>query len=61
LQDTKFRDHIIPANTPIEIFIYGIHHSSKNWENPEKFIPERFENEQTNPYAWLGFGNGIRS
>ncbi|GBC01637.1 hypothetical protein RclHR1_04270015 [Rhizophagus clarus] len=59
-QDIKFRDHVIPAKTPIVLFIYGIHHSSKNWKEPEKFIPERFENEKHN-HAWLSFGGGNRS
>ncbi|PKC10982.1 hypothetical protein RhiirA5_374220 [Rhizophagus irregularis] len=31
-----------------------------NWEDPEKFIPERFENEKHDHYAWLSFGGGNR-
>jgi cytochrome P450 len=42
------------------LFVYGIHHSPKNWENPEKFIPERFEHEK-HDYTWLSFGGGSRS
>jgi len=61
LQDLKFHDHVIPAKTSIILSIYGIHHSSKNWENPEKFIPERFEDEKHDHYAWLSFGGGNRS
>ncbi|RGB24583.1 cytochrome P450 [Rhizophagus diaphanus] len=37
-QDIKFRNHIIPAKTSIVIFIYGIHHSPKNWKDPENLI-----------------------
>ncbi|RIA97960.1 cytochrome P450 [Glomus cerebriforme] len=59
-QEIKFRNYVIPAKTPIVLFIYGIHHSSKNWEDPEKFIPERFENEKHDHYAWLSFGGGNR-
>ncbi|GES99835.1 cytochrome P450 [Rhizophagus clarus] len=59
-QEIKFRNHIIPEKTQISIFIYGVHHSSKNWNDPEKFIPERFENEKHDYYAWLGFGGGNR-
>ncbi|RGB39210.1 cytochrome P450 [Rhizophagus diaphanus] len=33
---------------------------SVNWEDPEKFIPERFENEKHDHYAWLSFGGGNR-
>ncbi|PKC66595.1 cytochrome P450 [Rhizophagus irregularis] len=59
-QEIKFRNHVIPAKTPIVLFIYGIHHSSRNWKDPEKFIPERFENEKHDHYSWLGFGGGNR-
>ncbi|CAB5217124.1 unnamed protein product [Rhizophagus irregularis] len=61
VQDVKFNDHIIPAQTPLFLSVYGIHHSSKNWENPEEFIPERFENEKHDHFAWLGFGGGSRA
>ena len=61
IQDVKFRNHIIPANTPLNIHIYGIQYSPKNWENPEKFFPERFENEnQHDNYSFLSFGAGNR-
>ncbi|PKY56887.1 cytochrome P450, partial [Rhizophagus irregularis] len=59
-QDIKFRNHVIPAKTPIVLSIYGIHHSSRNWKDPEIFIPERFEDEKHDHYALLGFGGGNR-
>ncbi|CAB4414962.1 unnamed protein product [Rhizophagus irregularis] len=59
-QDIKFRNHVIPAKTPIILSIYGIHHSSRNWKDPEIFIPERFEDEKHDHYALLGFGGGNR-
>jgi cytochrome P450 len=43
------------------LFNYGIHHSSKIWEDPEKFIPERFEKDEHDHNAWLSFGGGSRS
>ncbi|GES99837.1 cytochrome P450 [Rhizophagus clarus] len=61
LQDIKFHDHVIPAQTSLLLSIYGVHHSPKNWDDPEKFIPERFENEKHDQFAWLGFGGGVRS
>ncbi|RIA87168.1 cytochrome P450 [Glomus cerebriforme] len=61
LQDIKFRNHVIPAKTPILLSIYGIQHSSKNWEDPERFIPERFENEKHDHYTLLSFGGGSRA
>jgi cytochrome P450 len=61
LQDIKFRNHVIPADTGIILYVYGINHSSKNWKNPEKFIPERFENEKNDQYAMFTFSGGDRT
>jgi cytochrome P450 len=27
----------------IEIYIYGLHHNPEEWQDPEKYIPERFD------------------
>ncbi|CAG8587446.1 4651_t:CDS:10, partial [Racocetra persica] len=58
-EDLKYKNFLIPAGTLIGLFLYGIQHSSKLWENPEEFLPERFENEHEN-YSWLAFGGGSR-
>ncbi|CAG8550601.1 15572_t:CDS:10, partial [Cetraspora pellucida] len=58
-EDLKYKNFLIPAGTPISLFIYGIHHSPKLWNNPEQFLPERFETEHEN-YSWLAFGGGSR-
>ncbi|CAG8744185.1 39438_t:CDS:10, partial [Gigaspora margarita] len=61
-EDLKFKDFVIPAGSLLELFIYGIHHSSKLWDKPEEFLPERFEKENANSenYSWLAFGGGSR-
>ncbi|CAG8520888.1 5987_t:CDS:10, partial [Dentiscutata heterogama] len=62
-ENLKIRDIVIPAGTIIELFLYGIHHSPKLWDNPEEFLPERFEkNEHTDSenFSWLAFGAGAR-
>ncbi|CAG8774404.1 8683_t:CDS:10 [Cetraspora pellucida] len=61
-EDLKYKNHVIPAGTGIALFIYGIQHSPKLWENPEKFVPERFENEHfaSGNDSWLAFGGGSR-
>ncbi|CAG8787600.1 16971_t:CDS:2, partial [Racocetra persica] len=64
-EDLKIKDLVIPAGTNIEVFIYGIQHSSKLWDNPEEFLPERFENEHMNiennsNNSWFAFGGGPR-
>ncbi|CAI2180437.1 8808_t:CDS:10, partial [Funneliformis geosporum] len=59
----KFRNHVFLPKTPILINIYGIHHSSKYWKDPEEFIPERFEienDEKRDQNIWLTFGGGSR-
>ncbi|KAL4859962.1 Cytochrome P450 4V2 [Chlorella vulgaris] len=41
-QDIQLGGHIVPANTPIWIHTYSTHNSSRHWEQPECFRPERF-------------------
>jgi cytochrome P450 len=53
----------IPKGSTVVVFIYGTHHSSQYWENPESFDPERFAkaNEKRHtPYSHLPFGAGPR-
>ncbi|RIB27210.1 cytochrome P450 [Gigaspora rosea] len=61
-EDLKFKDFLIPAGTILEIYTYGMHHSSKLWDKPEEFLPERFEKENVigENYPWLAFGGGSR-
>ena len=34
--------HIIPKNTSIFLPLYAIHNSWRNWEQPGRFLPERW-------------------
>jgi cytochrome P450 len=63
LADDRAGDLNIPRGSTVVVFIYGTHHSSKYWENPESFDPERFTkaNEKLHtPFAHLPFGAGPR-
>jgi cytochrome P450 len=63
LADDRAGDLDIPRGSTVVVFIYGTHHSSKHWENPERFDPERFTkaNEKLHtPFAHLPFGAGPR-
>jgi cytochrome P450 len=63
LADDRAGDVEIPAGSTVVVFIYGTHHSSRLWENPETFDPERFTkaNEKLHtPFAHLPFGAGPR-
>ncbi|RCI02684.1 cytochrome P450-dit2 [Rhizopus stolonifer] len=55
---------LIPKGTTVNIDIYAIHHDPKNWEDVEKFIPERFakggEHDGHEGLTWLPFSNGSR-
>jgi cytochrome P450 len=60
-------DHIgdvtIPAGSTVIVFVYGAHHASRYWPNPEQFDPERFtkaNESQISPFTHLPFGGGPR-
>ncbi|KAG5890156.1 hypothetical protein JTB14_005176 [Gonioctena quinquepunctata] len=46
----------LPKDTDIVIFVYGCHHNPKNFPEPEKFIPERFERDDITPFTFFPFG-----
>ena len=55
-------DTLIPKNTNIVFFIYGLHRSSEFFPEPEKFKPERFQNfKSAFPYAYIPFSAGSRN
>jgi cytochrome P450 len=63
LADDRAGDVDIPRGSTVVVFIYGTHHSSRYWENPQSFDPERFSkaNEKLHtPFAHLPFGAGPR-
>lgn len=48
----------IPKNTMILLSSQGLHHDDRFWENPGKFDPERFSEENVkkiNPFAYIPF------
>jgi cytochrome P450 len=52
----------IPEDTNIMLHLWGIHHNPSAFENPEEFLPERFEqlmNEESR--NWQPFATGARS
>ncbi|XP_029170173.1 cytochrome P450 9e2-like [Nylanderia fulva] len=54
---------IVEPNHFIMIPVYGLHHDPKYYPNPDKFDPERFNEENKdniNPYTYLSFGQGPR-
>ncbi|EEC01396.1 cytochrome P450, putative [Ixodes scapularis] len=54
----------LPKNHVIAIPVYAMHHDPSNFEDPYKFDPERFSEENRGcirPYSYLPFGAGPRN
>jgi cytochrome P450 len=63
IEDVTIAGYDLPANTDINIFTIFPHRDPRWWDQPERFIPERFtpESEANIPrYAYLPFGGGPR-
>ena len=51
----------IPKGLPVMIPIYAIHHDPEFWPEPERFDPERCENDVgISKYSCLVFSSGLR-
>ncbi|MFN6946577.1 MAG: cytochrome P450 [Cytophagaceae bacterium] len=60
LNDDEIDGYKIPKKTQVYISIHGMHNHPRYWEEPEKFIPERFEQNDRPKYAYFPFGGGPR-
>lgn len=61
--DVTLEDFTVHKGESVQIFIYGVHHNPRYWDDPEAFRPERFsEAQEVNipRYAYLPFGGGPR-
>jgi carotene epsilon-monooxygenase len=58
--------YTVPAGQDVMISVYNIHHSPDVWDNPEEFMPERFDldapipTEQNTDYRYIPFSGGPR-
>jgi cytochrome P450 len=50
----------IPAGVILAPSINLVHHSSRNYPEPDKFRPQRFVDRRPDPAVWLPFGGGVR-
>lgn len=57
-EDYVYEGIRIPKGTSIFIGVSAIHRNPTFWPEPEKFRPERFENELAEKLAFLPFGGG---
>jgi cytochrome P450 len=62
--ETAIGPYTIPAGMNVGTNIIGLMHNSKYYPNPEKFDPERWNDNKllsTEPYAFVPFSAGPRS
>ncbi|GJL99185.1 MAG: hypothetical protein DHS20C07_08650 [Methyloligella sp.] len=63
-EDDVIEGHEIKAGDKMVMCTYAAHHSSKYWNNPEEFDPDRFSPDRMKrrvKYSYLPFGAGKRS
>lgn len=63
IEDDVLAGHHIPAGTPLLVSVYGAHYNPEQWEDPERFDPERFRPgcaATRDRSAYLPFGGGRR-
>ena len=64
LADDRVGDLEIPKGSTVIVFVYGAHHATSHWPDPESFDPDRFVKEREKgrtPFTYLPFGAGPRS
>ena len=65
MKDTRLQgtDLVVEKGTQILVSVYGLHHDPKYFPHPERFDPERFNEEETKKrpnFSYLPFGEGPR-
>lgn len=63
IEQDEFEGVELSPDEMINLYIYGVHHDAKHWDNPEEFRPSRFEKDklkQIKPYTYFPFGGGPR-
>eukprot|EP01080_Neovahlkampfia_damariscottae_P008290 gene8290-114_t len=61
-KDEDIMGYAIPKDTPCALNVIGLHYSEKYWENPEEFIPRRWETIDDNKvkFCYFPFSVGHR-
>jgi cytochrome P450 len=60
VEDDVIGGYRIPAGTTVGVSGYTLHRDPRFWRDPDRFRPERFLEDEVNPYAFLPFGVGPR-
>ncbi|KAI7898137.1 cytochrome P450 [Cokeromyces recurvatus] len=63
-KDTNIGGFFIPKETRVAIELYCTHHLNNYWDAPEKFNPDRFDQQNSSfrsEAVWMPFGDGPRT
>jgi cytochrome P450 len=61
LEDDSFGGFTYPKGTILALFYFGLHRSSKYWDQPLMFMPDRFlSNDKEKSKVFFPFGGGPR-
>ena len=60
LEPMTLGGHELPAGTVVAPCVPLIHNDPRNYDQPERFRPERFLGRKTPTYTWIPFGGGTR-
>lgn len=56
--DFRWNGLKFPAHIRTLLDVYGTNHDPRGWREPEKFMPERFENGDVTPFNFIPQGGG---
>jgi cytochrome P450 family 135 len=60
LEPMRLGGYDLPAGTTVAPCIHLLHRDPRNYEEPRRFLPERFVGKQPGTYTWIPFGGGVR-
>jgi cytochrome P450 len=55
--DIVYKNYMIPKDTVVTIFQYGIHADENRWAHPERFDPDRYEGYNLKAGQYVGQGD----
>ncbi|KAJ1952171.1 hypothetical protein GGI12_006313, partial [Dipsacomyces acuminosporus] len=55
-----FQGHFLPEGTQVGVNIAGMHHHQGTWDNPRRFMPERFIGNEKAKQNVVAFSTGVR-
>jgi cytochrome P450 family 135 len=60
LEPLRLGGYDLPAGTIVAPCIHLIHRDERWYDQPHRFLPERFVGKQPGTYTWIPFGGGVR-